>query len=79
MKTKSMFTPANKTHARVLYWVSICMCAMAISAICVAGVFMPENIHGQKAVLIFYRVFGACLVIESAVAVWAYGQCKRLA
>ena len=79
MKTKPRFALANKTHARVLFTVSILMCAMAIAAICVAEVFMPENAGGQKGLVAFYRWFGSCLVIQTAVAVWTYGQLKRLA
>jgi hypothetical protein len=79
MKTESTFGLASKTHARVLFWVSVGMCVMALSAIGVAELFMPENVHGQKGVLTFYRWFGACLVIESAVATWAYHQLKRFA
>ena len=65
-----MLTPTNQTHARVLFWLSIAICAMAVSAILVAELFMPENFHGQKAVVLFYRVFGTCLVVELAIALY---------
>jgi hypothetical protein len=65
-------------HARVLFWVSIAMCAMAISAICAAELLMPDNVHGRNGVLTFYRVFGPCLVIEAAVAVWAHRERRLL-
>jgi hypothetical protein len=71
-------SPANSMHARVLFWVSIAMCAMAISAICAAELLMPDNVHGRNGVLTFYRVFGPCLVIEAAVAVWAHRQRRML-
>ena len=71
-------SPANSMHARVLFWVSIAMCAMAISAIGAAELLMPDNIGGRNGVLAFYRAFGPCLVIEAAVAVWAHRQRRIL-
>jgi hypothetical protein len=73
------FTPANKMHACVLFWIGVAMCAMSISAIIAAEAFMPDNAGGQQGITIFYRVFGTLLVIESALVGWALGQAHRMA
>jgi hypothetical protein len=75
----SSFTPANKTHAKVLFWLGVAGCVLCIIAIGAAEVSMPDNAGGRKGVVIFYRVFGALLVLESALVGWAYGHGKRMA
>ena len=75
----SSFTPANKAHARILFWLGIVMAALCIVAIGVAEAFMRDTGGGQKGIIVFYRVFGALLVLESVLAGWAYGHVKRMA
>ena len=71
-------TPASKTHARVLLGVAVVMCALCITAIIVAEIFMPDNAAGQKGVLAFYRAFGPFLLIGCVHAGWAYAYVKRM-
>ena len=73
----SSLAPANKTHAKVLFWLGLSMCVLCIVAIGVAETLMPDNVGGQKGVVVFYRVFGTLLVLESAFLGWAYGHVKR--
>jgi len=75
----SSLTPANKEHAKVLFWLGVIMCLLCIFAIGVAEVFMPDNAGGQKGIVAVYRVFGALLVLEGAFLGWAYGHVKRMA
>ena len=63
---------------RVLFWVGLAMCVMCLSAICAAEVFMPENVHGQKGVIIFYGWFGPGFVCWGAVVTWAYGRHRKM-
>ena len=74
-----MFTPANKTHAKVLFWLGLTMCVLCTVAIVVAEALMPDNAGGHEGVIIFYRVFGTLLVLESAFMGWAYGHVKCMA
>lgn len=71
------FTPENKTHARVLFWIGVFMCVPCIMAVAAAEAFMPDNAGGEKGIVTFYRVFGTLLIIESAFVGWAYGHVKR--
>jgi hypothetical protein len=50
------------------------MCAVCVSAICVAEAFMPANVHGRNGVLTFYRWFGAGFAYWAVVAAWAFSQ-----
>lgn len=61
------------TGCRVLFWTAIAMIALCSTSIGVAAAFMPNNIHGQKAVIGFYRWFGTGVVVWSAIAAWVYG------
>jgi hypothetical protein len=72
LSTKNRSVPPLRT----LFWVSIAMCAVSLSAICIAEVMMPENIHGQKAVVAFYRWFGAGMIFWMVTGLWAYGRCR---
>ncbi len=69
---------SSQGSQRVLFWVGLVMCTMCVSAICVAEAFMPENVHGHKAVITFYRWFGAGLVCWGAVVAWAYGRRRSI-
>jgi hypothetical protein len=71
-------SPQSRTQAQVLFWISVGVCAVCLSVIGVAEAFMPENYHGQKGVITYYRVFGPCVVIGGAVAAWAYVHWRSL-
>ena len=71
-------SPRSRAQARTFFWISIGACAAGLSVIGVAEAFMPENYHGQKGVITFYRVFGACVVIGSAVAARAHAHWRSL-
>ena len=71
-------SPRSRAGARVQFWIGIAVCVVGISAIAVAEAFMPENYHGQKGVITFYRVYGAAVVIGSAVAAWSYVHWRSL-
>jgi hypothetical protein len=73
------FTPASKTHAKVLFWLGVILCALCVVAIGVGEALMPDNAGGQKGIVVFYRVFGTLLVLESAFLGWAYGHVKGMA
>jgi hypothetical protein len=59
---------------RTLFWVSMAMCAVSLSAIGIAEVMMPENVYGQKALVTFYRWFGAGMIFWIVAGLWAYGR-----
>ena len=61
-----------------MFWLGATMCILCLGAIGVAEAFMPDNAGGQKGIVVFYRVFGTLLVLESAYLGWAYGHAKRM-
>ncbi|MFO0899738.1 MAG: hypothetical protein U0836_20100 [Pirellulales bacterium] len=68
--TAELETESNKAVPRPLLWVGVAMCALCLAAIIVAEAFMPDNLAGQRAVVTFYRWFGAGFIGWGGVVAW---------
>lgn len=66
-----LFTTSLPTRrgALVFFWIAVACVCLSIGAIQVAEAFMPDNQHGQQAILTFYRSFGPMALF------WLIGAC----
>lgn len=58
----------NRKHAWALFGVGVMLAVLCVASIGVAEAFMPDNVHGRRGVLTFYRSFGPGLLVWGGVA-----------
>jgi hypothetical protein len=61
--------PPTRRAVSLFFWISMGCVSLGIGSIVIAEIYMPKNIHGETAILTFYRSFGPFTLF------WLIGGC----